>query len=112
MPEQRFKKMRGASTSDPSLLRRWIVSLHAGFRSVVEAAGLDWTEARAHLDDTDWEEQVEANRLSLYELGIWGVPSFRLLDAEGSCLLSTWGQDRLWLVARTIAQQLARRELS
>jgi len=49
---------------------------------------------------------LEENRRSLYELGIWGVPSFRLLDASGGTVLATWGQDRLWLVAREIQRQL------
>ena len=44
----------------------------------------------------------------MYEdLGLWGVPSYRLLDAEGRTLLSVWGQDRLWLVAAEIKRALA-----
>jgi 2-hydroxychromene-2-carboxylate isomerase len=45
----------------------------------------------------------------MYEAGLWGVPSFRLLDPAGEPLLSTWGQDRLWLVAQTLRDALAPR---
>lgn len=79
----------------------------AGLKTVVENAGLDWAEAQQHLGETDWEEQLEQNRLAMYEMGLWGVPSFHLKDADGDTLLALWGQDRLWLVARYIQQQLA-----
>ena len=73
-----------------------------GLKRVVQAAGLDWREAQAHLGETQWESMLEDNRLSMYEGGLWGVPSYRLIDAEGSVQLEIWGQDRLWLVAREI----------
>jgi len=46
----------------------------------------------------------------MYDAGLWGVPSFRLLDEEGRSILSLWGQDRLWLFAREIQRQLAIRQ--
>ena len=76
----------------------------AGMRRVVEMAGLEWSEAKAHLDDPSWQDMVEANRKTLYDLGIWGVPSYRLLDRDGRQVLGVWGQDRLWLVAQKIAE--------
>jgi 2-hydroxychromene-2-carboxylate isomerase len=79
-----------------------------GLRFVLERAGLDWQAARPHLDGEDVLPELERNRRALYEeLGLWGVPSYRLLDAEGAPLLSVWGQDRLWLVAATIRERLA-----
>ncbi len=74
-----------------------------GLRQVVEAAGLSWAGACEHRHDTAWQTLFEQNRQGLYACGIWGVPAFRLLDAEGRELVSAWGQDRLWLVARVIA---------
>ena len=71
-----------------------------GLRQVVEAAGLSWVEACEHRHDTAWQALFEQNRQGLYGCGIWGVPAFRLLDAQGRELVSAWGQDRLWLVAR------------
>ena len=80
-----------------------------GLRKVVEAAGLAWNEARQHLGESGWESELEENRLAMYGAGLWGVPSFRLLDEQGEQLLALWGQDRLWLFAREIQRQLGRR---
>ena len=73
-----------------------------GLKRVVESAGLSWSEAKKHLGETEWEALLETNRLSMYEGGLWGVPSYRLIDAKGQTHLEIWGQDRLWLVAREI----------
>ena len=83
----------------------------AGLRHVVEAAGLSWTAARSIVgkdawNDNAWRDEVEANRRAMYDLGLWGVPSFRLLDAGGETRLRVWGQDRLWLVAHEIQRAL------
>lgn len=76
----------------------------AGLRRVVEMAGLEWEEAQHRLADDSWHELVERNRQTMYACGIWGVPSYRLLDRRGVPVLSTWGQDRLWLVSRKMAE--------
>lgn len=78
----------------------------SGMRRIVEDAGLNWEEAKTHLNDETWQLPVESNRRSMYGQGIWGVPSFRLLDRDGRTLLSAWGADRLWLVARVIQEHL------
>ncbi len=75
-----------------------------GMRQVVERAGLDWGEAKQHLGKDGWQDELEANRQQMYQSGLWGVPSFRLLDGDGNEQLATWGQDRLWLVARKIKE--------
>ena len=77
-----------------------------GMRKVVEQAGLDWHEARVRLGDPEGERLLEENRLCLYHAGIWGTPSFRLLNADGTELLALWGQDRLWRIADEIQRQL------
>ena len=81
-----------------------------GLKKVVEAAGLDWDEAKPRIGTPGWETLLEENRLAMYDAGLWGVPSFRLLDEEGKSILSLWGQDRLWLFAREIQRQLASRQ--
>jgi hypothetical protein len=44
----------------------------------------------------------------MYEgLGLWGVPSYRVRGPEGHADWSTWGQDRLWLVARKLRGRIA-----
>lgn len=78
-----------------------------GIKTVVEQAGLDWSAAKAMLGTPGWENMVEENRLTMYQLGIWGVPSFRLLNENGEQVFVTWGQDRLCLVAREIQHQLS-----
>ena len=63
-----------------------------GLRRIVEDAGLDWTEGRGYLDDPAWREEAERNREELFDLGLWGVPSFRVAS------VAAWGQDRLWVL--------------
>ena len=70
---------------------------NSGLKLVIENAGLNWDEAKERLGKSEWEDELEANRLNMYESGLWGVPSFRLLDKDGGEMLSLWGQDRLWL---------------
>lgn len=80
----------------------------AGLRRVVESAGLAWKDALPFLDSTDFLEELERNRVLLYEeLGLWGVPSFRLRGPDGEPDLCVWGQDRLWLVAAEIRRRLS-----
>jgi 2-hydroxychromene-2-carboxylate isomerase len=79
----------------------------AGLRRVVERAGLAWGEAQLHLDRDAWREELEANREQLLALGLWGVPSFRLLGRAGEPDYSTWGQDRLWRVEEEIRRRLS-----
>ena len=68
----------------------------SGMRKIVERAGLDWTLAKDVLDNDDWRDEAEANRLEMMERGIWGVPSFRVGDTI------TWGQDRLWVIEHAL----------
>lgn len=81
-----------------------------GLRKLVEMVGLDWQQAQSALTRTDWEDLLEENRQAMYASGLWGVPSFRLLDENGGEVLALWGQDRLWLFAREIQRQLATRQ--
>ena len=78
-----------------------------GLREVVEAAGLPWREALAVVDNEDWRGELEENRLVLYdELGLWGVPSYRIRGPEGRPDYCTWGQDRLWRVAQELRERI------
>jgi 2-hydroxychromene-2-carboxylate isomerase len=72
----------------------------------VEAAGLDWAEAREVIGSEDWKAMVERNQGEMVDgLGLWGVPSFRLSGPERHADLAVWGQDRLWLVAAEIRRR-------
>jgi len=81
-----------------------------GLKKVVTHAGLDWSLAKEHLGQPDWQTLVENNRLAMYNAGLWGVPSLRLLDENGHQVLALWGQDRLWLFAFEIQRLLAARK--
>ncbi len=78
----------------------WAEGLDAGsdrgLRTIVERAGLSWDTAREALKDEAWRQTAEENRRAMFDLGLWGVPSFRVGD------LSTWGQDRLWAVQEEV----------
>ena len=65
---------------------------------LTKRAGIGEAEVRAALEDPSWKDKGQANRDALTELGLWGVPSFRI----GS--YSTWGQDRLPHVEAEIAR--------
>ena len=72
------------------------VATDKGMRQVAEQAGLFWPEVAAAMSDAGWRDAVEQNRDALTEVGLWGVPTFKLGD------LALWGQDRAWLLARQI----------
>jgi 2-hydroxychromene-2-carboxylate isomerase len=78
----------------------WIEALDAasddGLATMVERAGLDWEEARAHLGDESWRQMAERNQRDLAAQGLWGVPSFALGR------YAAWGQDRLWIVEQKL----------
>lgn len=63
-----------------------------GLRRVAASVGLDADFIAAALADSSFRASAEANREAMYELGSWGVPTFRV----GS--FTAWGQDRLPLV--------------
>jgi 2-hydroxychromene-2-carboxylate isomerase len=83
------------------------VGQESGLAKVIERAGLDWNEAKAHLDQPGWEDDIEDNRLQLMASGLWGVPSFRLLGPRGKEVYAGWGRDRIWLLAHRIQEALS-----
>lgn len=91
-----FEQGRGSDYVLSFLRRVWSEGTDAGsdrgLRRIVESAGLDWAEARSELGSEDWKTVAEANRRELLEVGLWGVPSFRVGE------VAVWGQDRLWVV--------------
>ncbi len=72
----------------------WAQGLDAGsdrgLRTIAQRAGLPWDQCRQALQDEAWRATAETNRQALFDLGLWGVPSFRVHDT------AVWGQDRLW----------------
>ena len=78
----------------------------SGLQYVVERVGLDWASAKQVVGQNGWQDTLEENRLAMYESGLWGAPSFRLLDRNNKVVLALWGQDRLWLIAKEIERLL------
>ncbi len=84
------------------------IGLHRkrGLKKAVEAAGLSWMEAKNIMGNTDWRAQTKAYQDEMVDnMGLWGVPSYRLRGPAGEPDLTVWGQDRLWLVAREIRRR-------
>ena len=69
-----------------------------GLKKITSRAGLDWDGVQKHMNNEEWREEAEANRVALYDMGLWGVPSYKV----GSVI--AWGQDRLWLVEQELAK--------
>ncbi|MBO9449641.1 DsbA family protein [Tropicibacter sp. R16_0] len=76
-----------------------------GLARIVERAGLKWSEAKPLINNTAWKSEVEANRQALTDMGLWGVPSFRVGQTV------TWGQDRLWMIAEALRQHQNQTEI-
>lgn len=78
----------------------WAEGLDAGsdqgLRQITTRAGLAWPEVCAALQGESWRATAEANRVAMLNLGLWGVPSFRVGDT------AVWGQDRLEAVAMAL----------
>lgn len=67
-----------------------------GLRRITERAGLRWGDACVAMQDPAWRQTAEANRVEMLDLGLWGVPTFRVNDS------AVWGQDRLWAVQQAL----------
>ena len=78
------------------------MSLEKNLKYAIEVNSLDWSKAKHYLDNSDWQPSIEENRLQLIKSGLWGVPSFRLINAENKEIFSSWGRDRIWLLTHEI----------
>jgi len=72
--------------------------LNKTIKKVVEKIDLNWEDAKKELDNDDWHEEIETNRLALYDVGKWGPPTMILKNRDKEVILSVWGQDRIWLI--------------
>lgn len=71
-----------------------------GLSKLINRAGLSWKEMKSHLNNPQWREEANMNREAMFALGLWGVPSFKFGN------ISTWGQDRLWVIEREILKKI------
>ena len=73
------------------------ISSKTFLRKVLIDLDLNPDKAFVHLDSKEWESSFEKNRLAMYKVNSWGAPTFKLLHQRKN-ILSTWGQDRIWLI--------------
>jgi len=78
------------------------MSQDAPLLAAAKEAGLKPADVKAALTDNNWRERVERHRKALYEMQLWGVPSFVLRVNNQRC--ATWGQDRLWVIEDALHQ--------
>lgn len=80
----------------------WSEGLDAGndrdLKVITERCGMPWDQCQIALKDQAWRVRAENNRAELFELGLWGVPSFKIND------LAVWGQDRLWAIEEELSK--------
>ena len=60
---------------------------------------------RTQLGSDDWRAEIDRNLQDLYEMGLWGVPSYRLRGG-GQPPFWTWGSDRIWLIESEIRKRV------
>ena len=78
----------------------------ANIRRGVEAVGLRWEDAHGQLNSEQWKQAVEQHQHEMVDnMGLWGVPCYRLCGPGNEPDLSVWGHDRLWLVAAEIRRR-------
>lgn len=65
---------------------------------LAQRVGIEEVEVRAAIEDKSWKDQAVENREALSEMGLWGVPSFRIGAYQ------TWGQDRIPFVEAEITR--------
>lgn len=68
----------------------------AAFKELTDRVSLDWGKVQTRIENMDEPDYARENREALSELGLWGVPSFRLGP------MSVWGQDRIWLLEEAV----------
>ena len=75
-------------------------------RSTVEKLGLDWNIISKKLGSNDWKKVLDDNLKDMYSGNCWGVPSFKLTDANDDNPFYVWGQDRMWLLKEEMYKRL------
>ena len=75
-------------------------------KSTVEKLGLDWNIISKKLGNNDWKKVLDNNLKDMYSGKCWGVPSFKITDANDDNPFYVWGQDRMWLLKEEIYKRL------
>ena len=75
--------------------------------SLVHSLELDWSNIRKDLNTRKWKKVLDDNLKDMYAGDCWGVPSFKITNADGSDPFYVWGQDRIWLLKEEINKRLS-----
>ena len=75
-------------------------------KPTVEKLGLDWNIISKKLGSNDWKKVLDDNLKDMYSGNCWGVPSFKITDANDDNPYYVWGQDRMWLLKEEIHKRL------
>ena len=76
-------------------------------KNTVSGLGLDWDFIKKDLNTSKWKKVLNDNVNDMYQGNCWGVPSFKITDADGSNPYYVWGQDRMWLLKEEIKRRLS-----
>jgi 2-hydroxychromene-2-carboxylate isomerase len=74
----------------------------AGLYDVARRAGLTDQQTAAALADDGWRSAAEVHRLTLFEAGLWGAPTYRVNGGPAH-----WGQDRLWALEQDLIRAMS-----
>ena len=75
-------------------------------KDTVKKLGLDWSLISKKLGGNDWKRVLDDNLEDMYSGNCWGVPSFKITDANDENPFYVWGQDRMWLLKEEIYKRL------
>ena len=75
-------------------------------KDTITGLGLDWDSVKKDLNTSKWKKVLKDNVNDMYQGNCWGVPSFKITDADGSNPYYVWGQDRMWLLKEEINRRL------
>ena len=71
----------------------------------VTSLGLDWSVIKKDLNTSKWKKVLNENVEDMYKGNCWGVPSFKITDADGSNPYYVWGKIA-WLLKEEINRRL------
>ena len=104
------KRSKGFDYIDALLKASFQDGINIGEDSFLEnlviELGLDWQEIKPHLNTSTWKKVLDDNVKDMYQGNCWGVPSFKITNADGSNPYYVWGQDRMWLVKEEIYKRI------
>ena len=82
----------------------------AFLENLVTELELDWSIIKKDLNTKHWKNILNDNLEDMYSGNCWGVPSFKITDADDSNPFYVWGQDRMWLIKEEITKRISKEQ--